>query len=154
MVGRAIRSAKSDCRSARSEFQWGFAARRCTVSVGAVGLQADRSATTARLEAGDLRWHSSRFLDFTLPILGGVADSEFDAHLALDISLLDPQGQPVWTRHYDDGLQVWKHDWTEQAQAPEALMRMTHEAAWRLSQRAVQDLGAWVRAERMRPRSL
>ena len=80
--------------------------------------------------------------------------SEFDAQLALDVTVLDPQGRVVWTRSYDDGRRVWQHEWTEQSKAADGLLRVTHEAGWRLSQHALRDLREWVEVERMRTRSL
>jgi len=90
----------------------------------------------------------------TLPLFGAVGDFEFAAHLALDVTALDPQRRVVWTRTYDDGRQVWPHQWTEHGKALEGLLRITHEAAWRQSQQAVRDLREWAEDERMRPRNL
>jgi hypothetical protein len=89
-----------------------------------------------------------------IPPLGGVGDAEYDEQLAFDITVLDPRGRVVWTRTYDDGRQIWQHSWTDQGKAPDGLLRLTHEAAWRLSQKVVRDLREWVEGERMRPRSL
>lgn len=43
---------------------------------------------------------------------------------------------------------------TGQGKVNERLLRLNHEAAWRLAQRALSDLREWVEADRMRPRSL
>ncbi|MEO6745719.1 MAG: hypothetical protein ABIN08_14660 [Caldimonas sp.] len=94
------------------------------------------------------------FIPLPIVFVGAVGDFEFAAHLALDVTVLDPQGQVVWTRSYDDGRQVWPHEWTEQGKALDGLLRVTHEAAWRQSQQAVRELREWVEGERMRPRSL
>lgn len=88
------------------------------------------------------------------PFLSAVGDYEFAAHLALDVTVLDPQGRVLWTRSYDDGRQVWPHEWIAQGKFLDGLLRVTHEAAWRQSQQAVRDLREWVEGERMRPRSL
>lgn len=126
---------------------------------GAERLEApagDDTRYTATLIVQSVRvsYHSHLLWMIPLPIGGGAADSEFDAQLAIDVTVLDPQGRVVWTRTYDDGRRVWKHEWLEQAKAPDGLLRMTHEAAWRLSQQALRDLREWAEGERMRPRSL
>jgi hypothetical protein len=113
------------------------------------------SGFVATLVVQSARVSYHRRLLWLIPIpFGGVGDFEFDAQLALDVSLLDAQGRTVWTHSYDDGRQIWKHDWREQGQAQDGLLRLTHEAAWRLSQQVARDLRDWMEAERMRPRDL
>jgi hypothetical protein len=109
---------------------------------------------TLVVQSARVAYHQRLLWVVPLPIVGAVADYDFDTRLALDITLLDQQGRAVWTRIYDDGQQIWKHDWLEQGKAVQGLLRLTHEAAWRLSRQAVRDVREWVEAERMRPRML
>lgn len=113
-----------------------------------------RYTATLIVQSVRVSYHSHLLWMIPLPIVGGAGDFEFDAQLALDVTVLDPQGRVVWTRTYDDGRRVWQHDWIDQVKAPEGLLRMTHEAAWRLAQQALRDLREWAEGERMRPRSL
>lgn len=109
---------------------------------------------TLVIQAVRVSYHSRLLWILPLPFLGGMSDHEYDVQLAIDVTLLDARGGLVWTRSYDDGRQIWPHEWTEQGKSIEGLLRLTHEAAWRLAQRALGDLREWVEAERMRPRSL
>jgi len=109
---------------------------------------------TLVIQAVRVSYHSHVLRFIPLPVLGGLADQEFDARLAVEVTLLDALGGVVWTRSYDDGRQVWAHEWTGQGKVNERLLRLTHEAAWPLAQRALSDLREWVEADRMRPRSL
>jgi hypothetical protein len=79
----------------------------------------------------------------------------FFVHLAFDLRLLDAQGRTVWTRTCDGGCEVWKRPsfWSTE-QLPAGMVRIAHEAAWRLSQQAVGDLRDWLAAERSKPREL
>ena len=113
-----------------------------------------RYAATLIVQSARVSYHSRLLWMLPLPFVGGVGDSEFDAQLALDVTVLDPQGRVVWTRTYDDGRQVWPHEWIDQAKAPDGLLRVTHEAAWRLSQNVMRDLREWAEGERIRPRNL
>ena len=126
---------------------------------GAVRVEAGagdgtRYAATLIVQSARVAYHRRLLWLIPLPFFGGTGDFEFDVQLAMDITLLDAQGRVVWTRTYDDGRQVWPHDWAEQAKAPDGLLRVTHEAAWRLSQKAMRDLREWADGERMRPRNL
>ena len=109
---------------------------------------------TLVIQAARVSYHSRLLWFLPLPVLGGAGDSEFDAQLALDVSLLDAQGRVVWTHSYDSGRQIWEHSFGEQALVQDGLLRLTHEMAWRLSQQAVRELRDWMEAERMRPRVL
>jgi hypothetical protein len=112
-------------------------------------------AATLVIQSMRVSYHSHLLWLIPLPWLGAALDDhEYDVQLAIDVTLLDAQGGVVWTRSYDDGRQVWAHEWTGQGMVTQALLRLTHEAAWRLAQRAVNDLRDWVQDERMRPRSL
>ena len=111
-------------------------------------------AATRVIQAVRVSYHSRLLWVLPLPVLGWLGDQEFDVQLAVDVSLLDARGGLVWTRSYDDGRQVWPHDWTEQGKVTAGLLRLTHEAAWRLAQRALFDMRDSIEAERMRPRSL
>jgi hypothetical protein len=147
-VGRIV--AEAVLRAAGKEFLGGS----LQLNTPADARMGDGLAATLVVQSVRVTYQSHLLWIVPLPLLGGAGDWELDLHLALDMTLLDPQGQAVWTRSYDDGRQVWKHDWTEQYKAPDGLLRLTHEAAWRLAQQAVHDLADWVRAERLRPRSL
>jgi hypothetical protein len=132
-----------------------------TFARGADEVQASAPARTTallRLQAVRVSYHQSTlwFVPIPIPYLGilPLGDDEFAVQLAFDASLVDAQGRTQWTRNYDDGRQVWPHTMNEQHQAEAGLMRLTHEAAWRLAQRAVDDVRAEVEAERMRVRNL
>ena len=114
----------------------------------------DDTRYTATLIVQSVRVSYHSHLLWMIPLPGGAGDFEFDAQLAIDVTVLDPQGRVVWTRTYDYGRLVWKHEWLDQAKAPDGLLRMTHEAAWRLSQQALLDVREWAERERIRPRSL
>jgi hypothetical protein len=109
---------------------------------------------TLVIQSARVSYHSRLLWFLPLPVLGGAGDLELDARLALDVSLLDAQGQMVWTRSYDSGRQIWEHSWDQLGYAQDGLVRLTHEMAWRLSQQAVRELREWMQAERMRPRTL
>ena len=81
-----------------------------------------------------------------------VGQTEASSQLAFDVSLLDAEGQRVWTRTYDAGSEIWK---PTNAELPSsALVRLAHEEAWRLAQQAMHDLADWLNAERIKPREL
>jgi hypothetical protein len=84
-----------------------------------------------------------------------IGDSEIGARLSFDLSLLDAQGRSVWTRSYDSGHEIYKRPsfWSHE-RAPDGLVRMAHEAAWRLAQQAIADLRDWIATERNKPREL
>jgi hypothetical protein len=112
-----------------------------------------RYVATLIVQSLRVRYDSRLLWMIPLPLLGGMGDSEFDAHLALDVTALGPQGQVLWTRSYDDGRRIWQHEWTDPRFA-EGLLRLTHEAAWRLAQQVMRDLREWTEGERLRPRNL
>lgn len=91
-----------------------------------------------------------------VPPLSQVVQYEASMRLAFDVSLLDAQGGLVWTRTYDDdsGHLVWTTPSADSTPLPKDIGRVAHESAWRLAQRASDDLREWMRTERMRPRSL
>ena len=113
-----------------------------------------RFVATLSVQSARASYHSHLLWFIPLGFLGAASDFELDSQLALDISLLDAGGRVVWTRSYDDGPRIWHHEWFEMAVAPDGLMRMTHEAAWRISQRVMHDLREWAEVERTRPRTL
>jgi hypothetical protein len=81
---------------------------------------------------------------------------ESRATLAFDVKLSDARGRLVQSRIYedDDGRFVWTIP--SEASAPELkwLESHLHQTAGRLAQQAAADLHRWLRAERMKPRSL
>jgi len=89
-----------------------------------------------------------------VPILGVIGDTEFDVQVAIDMRLLDAQGRTVWTHRYDSGRAVWQRPAGSGESASAGIVRLTHEAAWRLAQQAVAELREWLEAERLRPREL
>jgi hypothetical protein len=113
-----------------------------------------RYVATLTVQSVRVMYHFHILWFIPIPPFNGVGDAEYDEQLAFDITVHDPQGRVVWTRTYDDGRQIWQHSWTNKAKASEGLLRITHEAAWRLSQKVMDDLREWVEGERMRPRSL
>jgi hypothetical protein len=76
--------------------------------------------------------------------------------LAFDLTVSDAAGRFVHGRTYedDDGRFVWTIP--SEASAPELkwLESHLHATAGRLAQKAAADLHRWLRAERMKPRSL
>jgi hypothetical protein len=91
-----------------------------------------------------------------LPPLSSIQRYEARTRLAIDLSLLDAHGIPVWIRTYDDdsGHLVWTTASADSTPLPEDIGRVVHESAWRLAQRALLDLREWIDAERMKPREL
>jgi hypothetical protein len=89
------------------------------------------------------------------PPLFYISDYAVDARLAFDLRLVDAQGRTVWTRSYDTGAEIVKHEsiW-KVAATPEGLVRIAHDAAWRLWQQALADLRDWLAAERNKLREL
>jgi hypothetical protein len=81
---------------------------------------------------------------------------ESRATLAFDVKVSDARGRLVQSRTYqdDDGRFVWTIP--SEASAPELkwLESHLHQTAGRLAQQAAADLHRWLRAERMKPRSL
>ncbi|WP_088279434.1 hypothetical protein [Ideonella sp. A 288] len=89
-----------------------------------------------------------------VPLLGLVGDTETDVQVSVDVRLLDTEGRTVWSRQYDDGRQVWQPRWLGYEAGPDAIVRLAHEAAWRVARRVADDLRDAVAADRNRPRSL
>jgi hypothetical protein len=52
------------------------------------------------------------------------------------------------TRTYDAGREVWKPRPRPTEMAEDGIVRLAHEAAWRLAQQAVLDLRQWLEAQR------
>lgn len=90
-----------------------------------------------------------------IPIVGFVAGNfEASMRLAVQLRLVDAQGQQVWTKYYDDGVQRAEWQFPSDDRWLPGVQRVVHEAAWRLAQQALQDLRDWQAAERVRPRAL
>jgi len=112
-------------------------------------------SATLSLDGAWAHYHSRLRWLIPLPLpMGGIGDMDLDVEVGFDIGLIDPQGQPVWQRSYHSGALLWEHSWGEYKNAPEGLLRQTHQAAWQIAQQAVADLRAWVLADRLRPREL
>jgi len=89
-----------------------------------------------------------------VPYLGVIGDTEVDVQMTFELRLLDGQGRSVWTRSYDSGRVVWKRLAGSNESGDAGIVRLAHEAAWRLSQQAATDLRDWLVAERGKPREL
>jgi len=91
-----------------------------------------------------------------LPPLSSIQQYEATTRLAIDVSLLDARGSPIWTRTYDDdsGRLVWTTASAVSTPLPEDIGRLVHECAWRLAQQALRDVREWISIERMKPREL
>lgn len=89
-----------------------------------------------------------------VPIFGVVGDAEIDLQVVIDMRPLDAQGRTVWTRSYDGGRVVWKRLPGSGETVNAGIVRLSHEAAWRLALQAVGELREWLEAERVRPREL
>ncbi len=90
-----------------------------------------------------------------IPVIGTlIVISELDTPLAFDLRLLDAQGQTVLLRTYDGGREIWKAPPETSEGSVDGIVRLAHEAAWRLARQAVYDLRGWVEAERGKPRGL
>lgn len=111
---------------------------------------------TLVIDAVRFEHHERRLWLIWVPPLSQVVRYEASTRLAFDVSLLDAQGGPVWTRTYDDdtGRLVWTTPSADSTPLPKDIGRVAHESAWRLAQRASHDLREWMDTERMRPRSL
>lgn len=81
---------------------------------------------------------------------------ESRATLAFDLQVFDAGGRPVQSRIYedDDGRFVWTIPSEAPVPALKWLESHLHETAGRLAQQAAADLHRWLRAERLKPRSL
>lgn len=89
-----------------------------------------------------------------VPVLGLIGDTETDVQVSVDVRLLDTEGRAVWSRHYDDGRQVWKPQLFKHETGTDAIVRLAHESAWRLARQVSDDVREAVAAERGRARSL
>lgn len=101
--------------------------------------------------------HKDRLLWF-IPtgFLTAIGQREFSSKVTVDLTLLDTDGHTVWTRSFaDDGGRL---TWTSPSIGGEPLfdgiVRLSHEAAWRVAQRAAQDLREWTDVQRLQPREL
>lgn len=81
-------------------------------------------------------------------------DSELSVQVAFDLRLLDAQGRTVWAQPNDSGRQVWDHPLFGKEQKDDGIVRLAHEGAWRLTQRAVVDLRDWAAGEPLKAREL
>jgi len=124
--------------------------------VGAPPQSGDGINATLVIDAVRAEYHRSLSLLIPAPPpLFFIEDYTVDTRLAFDLRLVDAQGRTVWTRTYDTGAEIVKRESIWRAAAtPEGLVRIAHDAAWRLSQQAVADLRGWLAAERNRLREL
>ena len=113
------------------------------------------SATLA-VDAVRFEYHDKLLYVIPLPLPGLplVIESEVDVRLAFDTRLLDGLAHVVWTRIYDAGLETWKCPVKSREVSADGIVRMAHEAAWRLARQASQDLADWLESERNKPREL
>jgi hypothetical protein len=113
-------------------------------------------SATLVINAVRFEHHEKTLWVIWVPPLSQVVRYEASTVLAFDLSLLDPQGRPVWTRTYDDdtGRLVWTTPSANSTPLLEDIGRLVHDSSWRLAQQAFHDLREWMDAERMRPRSI
>jgi hypothetical protein len=90
-------------------------------------------------------------LPVPLPGLPLVVASEVEVRLAFDLQLLDARGHTVQVRTYDAGREVWIPKPRATEMAEDGIIRLAHEAAWRLAQQAVDDLRAWLDSQSGKP---
>lgn len=135
---------------------------------GAMGGELKALPSAPAPDAGygaTLEWSAVRFdydeqLRVLVPLFW-VGEFEARTRMVMQLSLLDAQGQQVWTRSYDDGLRtgIWVYpggyavrtgdpDW------PAGIKQMAHDAAARLAQRVLADLREWHEGQRQKPRRL
>lgn len=89
-----------------------------------------------------------------MPYVGMIGQTEPGGQVRFDVSLFDAHGELAWRRSYDTGREVWKPPWLAGEDSTHALVRLTHEAAWRLAKQLTRDIGDWLAAERLKPREL
>ncbi len=126
-------------------------------TVSSMAASSENSAATLELVSLRFDYGERRLTWFPIliPFGLGFAVGQFEAstRLSIQLRLFDGQGLLAWARNYDDGAQlgVWSYpsdpDWHT------GLQRIAHEAAWRLAQRALQDLREWHAGERTRLRT-
>jgi len=105
-----------------------------------------------------IRFEHRQHLLWLLPLpylVGFVGQAEHRTTLALDLSLLDAQGRTLWTRTVvDDAGRVVLPNFQQPESEPQALLRLAHDAAWRLAVQLAADHRQWWSEERARPRAL
>ncbi len=72
-------------------------------------------------------------LPIPLPGLPLVVVSEVEVRLAFDLQLLDARGHTVQVRTYESGREVWMPKPRATEMAEDGIVRLAHEAAWRLA---------------------
>jgi hypothetical protein len=125
--------------------------------VSAPPASSDGFKATLVIDAVRFEYHErvQMVLPLLIPVVGTlIVISEVDTRLAFDLRLLDAQGHTVLTRTYDGGREIWKAPPETFEWSADGIVRLAHEAAWRLAQQAVRDLRDWLEAERIRPREL
>lgn len=159
----AMREARVNVRLPTGQIteQAGLAALGDAMKGGVQSLEAPlppRSGAAATVVVDAVRTEVHRRILWMVPVpppLFVIGDSALETRMAFDMRLIDAQGHTAWTRTYDSGAEVLKHDSIFRNETtPENLARMTHEAAWRLWQQVVADLRDWMAAERNKPREL
>lgn len=137
-------------------------ALRDSLQGGATRLAAPPAAGAgygATLTVQAIRFSHRQQLLWLVPLpgfVGAVGQVESTVRLAIELSLIDAQGRTVWTRTYaDDAGRVVlpRFEGIPESQ-PQAIVRLAHEAAWRLARQLAGDYRAWWAEERARPREL
>ncbi len=120
------------------------------------------SAVPLRVEIGAIRFDVRD--DFQSP--GGsplLPHYDVAGRMMFEVSVIDANGTERWTGDYDAGWQAWIEPPPANPASPRpfdpgawgaGLQKMAHEQAARLTSQAARDIRAWVRAERVRERSL
>jgi hypothetical protein len=113
---------------------------RPTLVIDAVRLQAH----------GEMTWW------MWVPPLSMIARHRWTPTLTIDLSLHDGRGRLAWSRSYEDqeGRVQWTSGGGRSIPLPEDAGAAVHVAAWRIAQRAADDVLRWSQEERMRPRQL
>lgn len=118
--------------------------------VPSVPAAADGFSATLVIDA--VRFEYRDRLKYVIPIplpgLPLIVVDEVDVWLAIDLRLLDVQGRTAMTRTYDAGRELWKPKPRQTEMAEDGIVRLAHEAAWRLAQQAALDLRQWLQAQR------
>jgi hypothetical protein len=121
----------------------------------AASLPSSDQGFAATLVIDAVRFEYRDRLQYLLPIpvpgMPIIVGSRVDVRLELDLRLIDAQGQAVLARSHAAGPEVWTPKPRTTEQAEDGIVRLAHEAAWRLAQQAAGELRAWLEAQRTGP---
>jgi hypothetical protein len=83
-----------------------------------------------------------------------ISKSEITIEVAYELTLRDAAGRSIWTQHQGSGRLVLQGRTGQRESHAAGIVRLAHEAAWRLAQQSARDVRHWWQAERMKPRQL